>query len=444
MPTRLASDSPHRRFAENIVRQIVEQHHIAYFAGGCVRDDLLGIPPSDYDVATSATPEQVRSIFGAHRTLFVGAAFGVVCVHQRIDGVLYQVEVATFRSDGDYSDGRRPDRVDYTTPAHDAQRRDFTLNGLFFDPLANKVIDFVNGQKDLERRLLRAIGDPHDRFREDKLRLLRAVRIAARFGFEIEERTQCAISEMASEIGVVSPERIAAEMRKMLEHPHRAAAVELLEQFGLLREVFPDVAEPLAQPNFRTKTLSRLGSLEAQDFVAALAILCFASIEWREVKESNPVATLDESFEFIRDASDVKTIVSELKTLWRLSNDDAAALEFTLASADVFFAADRAKWSVLQPLLVSPYIKTALHFASTILRSDQGHDTPLDRCREAMKLPRLELNPEPLVDGQLLMSLGLPTGPMYARLIKLGRSAQLDGELHNRDDAADWVRQQNQ
>ncbi len=427
MTTRPDSDSPERRFAENILRQIVEQHHIAYFAGGCVRDDLLGIPPTDYDIATSATPEQVQAIFGPHRTLLVGAAFGVICVHQRISGILYQVEVATFRSDSGYSDGRRPDRVDFTTPERDALRRDFTINGLFFDPIDQKVIDFVDGQKDLERGVLRAIGDPHARFSEDKLRLLRAVRIAARFQFEIESETRSAIMEMASQINIVSPERIAAEMRKMLEHSNRANAVRLLAHFGLLRVIFPEIAPSLSDSSILEMTVSRLEPITQKNFVAAVAVLCYPSVE--RLPSSNY-------------ATAARQLVASLRTRWRFSNEDAAALSFTLVNTPVFLAADHAKWSILQPLLVSPFVDNALHFVGAILLTDHSNDRLLDGCRKALALPLAELNPEPLVDGQLLMSLGLPTGPLYARLIKLGRAAQLDGELRTREEALEWARQQ--
>ncbi len=427
MSTRLASDSTHRQFAENIVRQIVGQHHIAYFAGGCVRDSLLEIPPSDYDIATSATPDQVRAIFGPHRTQLVGAAFGVICVHDRIRGELYQVEVATFRSDGEYSDGRRPDRVEYTTPELDAQRRDFTINGLFFDPLTNQIIDFVGGQEDLKRRLLRAIGNPRARFSEDKLRLLRAVRIAARFQLEIDAETQSAMIAMASEIHTVSPERIAAEMRKMLEHPHRAVAVRLLNEFQLLDPVFPEFARPLAEAKALQETLARLEAISCPDFAASLAVLGYSALEGIEAHKRE---------------SQVRRLVENLKIRWRVSNDDAAAIEFILSNADTFFDAHRAKWSVLQPVLISPYVQHAMCFASAVLRTAHGNDEKLDRCRKGLELARDDLNPMPLVDGRLLISLGLPTGPLYARLIKLGRAAQLDGELKTQDEAIEWVRKQ--
>ncbi len=425
MSTRSTPDSSQRRFAESIVRRIVEQHHIAYFAGGCVRDGLLGIPPADYDIATSATPEQVRGIFGQHKTLFVGAAFGVVCVHQRIDSILHQVEVATFRSDGVYSDGRRPDRVAYTTPEGDAQRRDFTINGLFYDPMTDRIIDFVDGQKDLERRVLRSIGDAHARFSEDKLRLLRAVRIAARFDLQIEETTRAAIVAMAPEIQVVSPERIAAEMRKMLLPPSRSISIQLLDEYGLMSKVFPELAGILSNAAHREKTFNRLSRLKDKDFVAALAILCYSILE--NASESNYTSA-------------AKRLVDSLQFQWKLSNDDAAALKFSLVNAPTLFAAEEVKWSALQPVLISPYVHPALNFARAVLLEGHDHDRQLDRCRASLTLPPTELDPPPFVDGNLLISLGLPTGPEFARLIKSARIAQLDGDLPTLDAALEWVR----
>ncbi len=174
-------DQGAREFALRIANELHRQGYLAYFAGGCVRDQILGISPHDYDIATDARPEQVREIFGARNTLLVGASFGVVCVHGFVGKTRHQVEVATFRSDGVYSDGRHPDSVHFAPPELDAQRRDFTINGLFFDPISDQVIDFVGGVEDIRAGILRSIGDPHHRFGEDKLRLLRAIRFAARF-----------------------------------------------------------------------------------------------------------------------------------------------------------------------------------------------------------------------------------------------------------------------
>src|SRR6476620_3024901 len=230
-----------REVAIGVVRRLRQAGYEALWAGGCVRDELLGVEPADYDVATSARPEDVQRTFA--RTVAVGESFGVVAVigPRRFDGSFPKVEVATFRSDGAYIDGRRPESVVFSTAAEDAQRRDFTINGMFFDPLESRVLDYVGGRADLKAGVLRAIGDPRARFREDKLRLMRAVRMAARFDFPIEDATAAAIREMAPEITVVSAERIADELRKMLVHRHRSWAMRQMDELGLLRHVLPEV-----------------------------------------------------------------------------------------------------------------------------------------------------------------------------------------------------------
>ncbi|MEI8197059.1 MAG: CCA tRNA nucleotidyltransferase, partial [Phycisphaerae bacterium] len=227
-------------FATTIVRRLQQAGHTAYFAGGCVRDQLLGRTPADFDVATSAHPEQVMTLFG--RAQQVGVSFGVVLVRQKHQ----TVEVATFRTDGQYSDGRRPDNVQFTTAEVDAQRRDFTCNGLFFDPIAHQLHDFVGGQADIQARILRAIGRPEQRFAEDYLRMLRAPRFAAKLGFEIEPVTLQAIRIGAPNIRLISKERIGEELRMMLAHPARVRAAELLVATGLLAQIWPTELLPPA------------------------------------------------------------------------------------------------------------------------------------------------------------------------------------------------------
>ena len=197
----------------------------------------MDLPPKDFDVATNATTDQVREVFGPSNTRAVGEAFGVVLVHGRLAKTKCQVEVATFRTDGSYSDGRRPDWVEYASPEEDAQRRDFTINGLFYDPIAEKVIDFVGGQADLERNILRAIGDPYERIREDKLRMLRAIRFASRYGFHLDPATQSAIADSSAGLAVVSGERIGVELTKILEHPNRTWAWNKLDECQLLVQI---------------------------------------------------------------------------------------------------------------------------------------------------------------------------------------------------------------
>src|SRR5579872_5924795 len=225
-----------------IVEKLRAAGHSAYFVGGCVRDLLLNIAPQDYDVATSAHPEQVMALFPD--TIPVGAQFGVVLVVTRPDGEKpIQVEVATYRSDVGYSDGRHPDSVRYSeTAEQDVQRRDFTINGLLFDPVKNEVLDFVDGRGDLEHKIVRTIGHPRERFHEDKLRMMRAVRFAARLGYNIESGTKAAIRELAREIHQVSRERIRDELDKMLTEGQARRCFELLDETGLLVEVLPEVS----------------------------------------------------------------------------------------------------------------------------------------------------------------------------------------------------------
>ncbi|MDI9411512.1 MAG: CCA tRNA nucleotidyltransferase [Bacteroidia bacterium] len=247
--------SPHDA-ARSIALRLREAGHIAYFAGGCVRDQLLGIEPADFDVATSAKPAEITALFKGAKG--VGESFGVMLV--RTGGVV--VEVATFRADGPYTDSRRPDSVRFATPEEDAHRRDFTVNGLFMDPASGEVIDFVGGRADVAARVLRAIGSPHERIREDRLRMLRAARFAARFALEIEPQTVDAIRAHASELAGVSRERIGIEIRKIVEHPRRVHGAELVESLGLDAAVF---AEP-----HTTGQLARLSAIEHGRPVGAL------------------------------------------------------------------------------------------------------------------------------------------------------------------------------
>jgi poly(A) polymerase len=229
-----------KEFAERIVRSLRDAGHQAYLVGGCVRDLVLGVEPTDYDVATDATPDEVMRIFP--ETYAVGAQFGVVLVPLR-DDANRTVEVATFRSDIGYSDGRHPDQVCFSQSAReDVERRDFTINGLLLDPVKNEVLDFVGGRKDLDAGIIRAIGDPALRFSEDKLRMLRAVRFAARFGYTIEPPTFAAIQKLAVGISQVSRERVRDELTKMLTEGRARQAFMLLDQTGLLREVLPEIS----------------------------------------------------------------------------------------------------------------------------------------------------------------------------------------------------------
>src|ERR1043166_8069716 len=229
-----------REFAISVVKRLQEAGHQALWAGGCVRDELLGLTPKDYDIASDARPEQGQAL--CRKTLAIGASFGVVeILGPRVDGKHLTVQVATFRTDGGYSDGRRPDQVVFSSAREDALRRDFTVNGMFYDPLTGQMHDYVGGQNDLHARVLRAIGDPAVRFGEDTLRLLRAVRMATRFELAIDPATQAAVQAMAKELPVVSAERIADELRQLLVHPRRVHGLNLLMDLGLAAAILPEL-----------------------------------------------------------------------------------------------------------------------------------------------------------------------------------------------------------
>ncbi|MFQ3593457.1 MAG: CCA tRNA nucleotidyltransferase [Gemmataceae bacterium] len=388
-----------REFALDVVRRLQEAGHEALFAGGCVRDELLGLVPKDYDIATAALPDQVRGLF--RRSLAVGEAFGVVEV---LGPKPLRVQVATFRRDGPYSDGRRPDEVVFSSAQEDARRRDFTINGMFYDPLRDKVIDFVGGRDDLQRRLLRAIGDPHQRFAEDRLRLLRAVRMAARFACTIEPATWEAIRQRAATLGQgVSAERIHDELRKMIADPHRSIALQLMVEAGLAAVILPE---------WDASTLPLLDRLPEPSFVLALAVLL------------HPLGT---------------KVARQVAQRLRLSNDDRERLEWLVAHAEHLQDIATLRPARLKPLLTHPAADELLE-----LTRARGFVAEAEAAseRRAIWLAQGSLNPAPLVTGNDLVALGLRPGPAFKQLLSEIRDAQLDGELHTPEQALARVRQQ--
>jgi poly(A) polymerase len=418
-----------REFAVEVVRRLKDSGFTALWAGGCVRDLLLGKTPKDYDVATDATPDQVRKVFKARKTLDVGASFGVIMVvGSKKAG---SVEVATFRSDGSYSDGRRPDSVTFSSPEEDAQRRDFTINGMFFDPLEHKVLDFVGGERDLSQGYVRAIGDPHDRMREDKLRMLRAVRFTAHLEFGLARTTKAAVIEMAPQIHVVSAERIAAELRRMLTDRHRHVAVALANEVGLLREILPEVVmhgsgvdlqdtedqkpqQVLATSENLSPQLSALRLLQEPSFELAFAML-------------------------LRDVPNVEAICRRLK----LSNDELERTAWLVRQQDALREPDELSLAQLKRLLAHPFSDDLLALTRATLLAEQAELKPVLFCERFLETTSAEdLNPPPLVTGDDLIALGLKPGPQFKQLLEEVRDAQLNGELADRDAALEWVRQQ--
>ena len=404
-----------RRFALDVLRKLRDAGFEAYWAGGCVRDQLLGRAPNDYDVATSARPDEIRRLFGRRRTLAIGAAFGVIVVlGPREAG---QVEVTTFRTDASYSDGRHPDHVTFGTAEEDVRRRDFTINGMLYDPVEQRVLDYVGGQADLEQGCIRAIGDPLERFAEDKLRVLRAARFAARFDFVLDEGTKTAVQQMASQVTVVSAERIAQEIRAMLVHESRAAAVELCRELDLLAAVLPEVL-PLCDAagggaTGWDQTLAVLAGLRSPSFPLALAALLHLA---------GP-------------AQSAARTTEQVGRRWRLSNKEIEQARWLVCHQSALQGAVSMPWSQLQPLLVAEGIADLiqLHEARALAAGQSAGDCEF--CRQKLQLPADELNPPPLITGDDLIAHGVPQGKIYAQLLQAVRQGQLDGELHSRDGA---------
>lgn len=398
--------SVQRAFAVDVVQQLRAAGFDAVWAGGCVRDQLLGLTPKDYDVATNATPEQVREVFGRRKSIPVGAAFGVIALVGARDAGT--VEVATFRRDVGYSDGRRPDAVAFTTAEEDAQRRDFTINGLFYDPVNEQVLDFVGGQADLKRGIVRAIGDPRERFTEDKLRMLRAVRIAATFDFQIDPTTLAAVQAMAGEILVVSAERIAAEMRRMLAGDCGAQSVGLLQASGLLPVLLPEAAnQELAANVERSQRL--LTALDKPSFGLALGTLLFA----------------------LGVAEQAETIGRR----WRLSNDEIDRAGYLARHATALDAAKKMPWPAVQRMLILPAAPEliALHAARASI--GEGNEQGVAFCQDRLAWPAEKLNPPPLLTGDDLKKHGVRPGPRFKSLLDEIRDAQLEGRVRTREEA---------
>jgi len=403
---------PLRAAAVEVAARLRAAGHEALFAGGCVRDEILGIAPADYDIATDATPDRIRELFRGARD--VGEAFGVMLV--RHGGRTF--EVATFRKDGPYLDGRRPSAVEFSTAREDAARRDFTINGIFLRPESGEIVDHFNGRADLADGIVRAIGDPHARIAEDRLRMLRAVRFAARFGFAIEPRTEQAIREHAAELKGVSPERIGDELRKMLSHPARARAAEIAERLGLDRAIFGASGEHRAGGD-----LVRLRALAAQaPWTSALAAWGLdrlaASAEWFGVPEAAREAFVD-----------------ALRGALVLSNRECDAVSSLLAARDRQVADfDRAGVAGKSRMCASPGFDEAL----AILAVERPGDAARWRTEADALLPSRTL-PQPLVDGSDLIAAGLRPGPRFRDLLDQALDAQLEGRVADTRSALEWI-----
>jgi poly(A) polymerase len=426
--------------ARGIVQRLHDAGHIALYAGGCVRDQLMGAEPHDYDVATDARPEQVQALF--RRTIPVGAHFGVIVV---MDGS-YEFQVATFRNDGQYIDGRRPETVSFSTPEQDAERRDFTINGLFYDPLTDRLIDYVGGQRDLEARVLRAIGNPYDRFREDRLRMMRAVRFATTLGFDIDGPTWRAVCEHAPHIKEVSAERIREELMKILHSPRRVRGFDLLDESGLLREILPEIEalKGCEQPpqwhpegDVFKHTRIMLGLLPAQVSGPLVLSVLFHDIGKPATFAVDPDGRIRFSGHDRVGAEMTEQIMARL----RFSRAETEATVEAVACHMVFKDVPQMRVAKLKRFLARPHIEDelALHRVDCL-----GSHGKLDNY-EFLQAKREEfanepLIPPPLVTGRDLMGLGMKPGPRFAEILEAVETRQLEKTLATREEALEWVK----
>jgi len=434
--------------AISIVRSLQESGYQAYLVGGCVRDMILGRDPADYDVATDATPDQVMRIFP--ETYAVGAKFGVVLVptpsHNANENEV--VEVATFRSDIGYSDGRHPDQVRYSKdPREDVERRDFTVNGLLLDPIKDEVLDFVGGRKDLEAGVIRAIGEPERRFAEDKLRMLRAVRFAARFGYTIEPATFSAIQKLAPQIHRVSRERVRDEVTKMLTEGHARNAFLLLDQTGLLREVLPEISAMKGveqPPQFHP---------EGDVFVHTLLLLdklprpCPPTLAWgallHDVGKPTTFRIAPDRIRFDGHVEVGVKMAEEICRRLRFSNDDAGQILALVGNHMRFAQAQQMKESTLKKLMRMPHFQEHLELHRMDCQASHGDLTSFNFLREKMAATPVEvMRPAPLITGDDLIDAGYSPGPQFKQILAAIEDGQLEGRLRDRDAAMEFVRQQ--
>lgn len=432
-----------REFAIEVVRCLRQAGHQALWAGGCVRDELLGLVPKDYDIATDALPEEVARRF--RRTLAVGASFGVMEVlGPRTTEGLLRVQVATFRSDVSYSDGRHPDRVVFSTPREDAERRDFTINGMFFDPLENRLLDFVGGQEDLEARLLRAIGDPIQRFTEDKLRMLRAVRIASRFDLTIHHVTAGAIEQMAPGIAQVSAERIADEVRKLLTDRHRSHGVNLLLDLKLLETILPELllmrglpqGPPAAPTGDLWDHVLRVLEFIGDDVPFSLA---FGAL-LHDVGKPRVVGRTPDKWTFYHHEHVGSRIAAEICQRLRLSTAERDRVAWLVEKHQYLCNARDMRPSKLKTILAHPGVRDLLRLHRADAQASGRDTSHVEYCEELLRRwTAVDLNPPPLLTGHDLQRLGLEPGVRFKVLLDAIREAQLDGTIQTSEEALKMV-----
>jgi poly(A) polymerase len=436
------SISPMEKTACEIVAQLRERGHIAYFAGGCVRDIVRGQTPKDFDIATDAKPEAVQQIFS--RTYAVGAHFGVIVVVE--NG--FQFEVATFRSDDVYVDGRRPSAVRFSSPEEDAKRRDFTINGMFYDPVTEEVIDFVGGRANLEAQLVRAIGDPAQRFQEDRLRMLRAVRFATVLGYKIDNQTWDALAANGHAITEISKERIREELVRIFISPNRVRGWDLLDESGLMRAIIPEMEamKGCAQPEqFHPEgDVFQHTRLMLQLLPEKVSVPLVFSVLLHDVAKPR-TANVDLTGRIRFNAHDrIGAEMSEaIMERLRFSRAEIDATVEMVRQHMVFKDVPRMRVAKLKRFMARPTFEEELELHRVDCKSSHGMlDNYEFLLRKREEFANEPIIPPPLVRGEDLIALGLKPGPKFGEILEAVETRQLEGALKTRDEALEWLKRE--
>jgi putative nucleotidyltransferase with HDIG domain len=439
---------PSEALAYQVVKALRQAGYQAYLVGGCVRDLLLGCQPKDFDISTDAPPDRILNLFP--RSGQVGAHFGVVLVHSAPSASdAAHVEVATFRSDHDYADGRRPSRVQFETdPREDVLRRDFTINGLMMDPETGQVLDHVGGRADLERRLIRAIGDPETRFREDHLRMLRAVRFAARLRFTIEPKTMAAICRHHSDIRKISAERVRDELVRILTEEGAHYGFELLDSTGLLPDLLPEVASMKGvqqPPEFHPEgdvwvhTLLLLRNLDHPTLTLAWGALLH---DVGKPPTFRPPAGKAERIRFDGHVEAGVHLAHGILQRLRFSREDEEQIEALVANHMRFKDVDRMKESTLKRFLRLPKFEEHLELHRLDCLASHRHLENYEFVRRKLEeLPAEQLKPKPLLTGRDLIAAGYIPGPEFSKMLSAVEDAQLEGRIHSPGEAMELLKE---
>jgi poly(A) polymerase len=442
LPDFVMKPSPMEKTAREIAARLRESGHMAYFAGGCVRDMVRGLTPKDYDIATDARPEAVQKLFP--RTYAVGAHFGVIIVLE--NG--FQFEVATFRSDEGYIDGRHPSAVRFSSPEEDAKRRDFTINGMFYDPVAEEVIDFVGGRADIAAKLVRAIGDPAERLAEDRLRMLRAVRFATVLDYKIDNGTWKALVANAPSINQISAERIRDELVRVLTSPNRVRGWDLLDSSGLMRVILPeiDAMKGCLQPEqFHPEgDVFQHTRLMLQFLPEKVSVPLVFSVVLHDVAKPR-TATVDETGRIRFSGHDRlgAEMTEEIMRRLRFSGAEIEATVEMVRQHMVFKDVPKMRVAKLKRFMARPTFEDELE----LHRVDcEGSHRMLDNyeflLRKREEFANEPIIPLPLVRGDDLIALGLNPGPKFGEILEAAETQQLEGKLRTREEALEWVKRE--